>query len=168
MRTLVLPGYSKHNKKWAYDITEKVHLDQLIEVHEWRHWQEGTMDTEYEVEQVIEKVAGDSVNIIAKSIGTRVAMLVIPRAINSIRKLVLCGIPTKGTKEEIKNIYEKGLREMHSKDVLVIQNSEDPFAPYDTVKLLLEKIDPNIKIIRKEARNHEYPYFEEIEAFLKN
>ena len=40
MRTIILPGYSKHNKVWAYEIQKKLALDQVIWVHEWMHWGE--------------------------------------------------------------------------------------------------------------------------------
>lgn len=167
MRTIILPGYSKHNKVWAYEIQKKLALDQVIWVHEWMHWGEApSLSVPREIAAILEELAGDSFNIIAKSVGTRVAMELIPQVVNRVNKVILCGIPTKFESQDAKDLYQKGLTKLSPNDIICIQNTADPFASFHEVSVALAEINPDIEIIEKERKDHEYPYFEDFQKFL--
>jgi hypothetical protein len=167
MLTIVLPGYSAGNKTWANEIAEKVNVGTPILVHEWRHWSEGgTLSESYEIKKIIDEIGNEKVNIIAKSVGTRITMNLIDKIVNNIEKIILCGIPTKFEGADIRDLYTKGLNAISPAKILVIQNSGDPFSPFSVVSEVIHSIEPEIKIIEKPANSHDYPYFEDFEAFL--
>ena len=169
MLTIVLPGYSSGNSAWAKSIAERVNLDHSIIVHEWRHWKEGgTLSESYEIQKIIDEIGNSKVNIIAKSVGTRITMNLIDKVVNNIEKIILCGIPTKFEGAGIRDLYTKGLKSVPPAKILVIQNSGDPFSPYIVVNEVIHSIEASIKVIEKPANTHDYPYFEDFELFLQS
>ena len=168
MRTIILPGYSPGNKDWAYDIQRKLQIDQVILVHEWGHWKEGgSFSLPREAQEIIDEIEGDKVNIIAKSVGTRITMHLIPKMVNQIEKVILCGIPTKFQSYKPKELYTKGIKLLSPNDVLVIQNTNDPFSNFLTVNEVVKEINPKIKVIEGNVSGHNYPYIEEFQKFLE-
>jgi hypothetical protein len=162
MKIFILPGYSLHNKDWAYEVKGNLEPHFEVEVHEWKHWSEGgSLSLKFEVEKILEEVGKKKVSFIAKSIGTRVLMSVVPKTINQIDKVILCGIPIDPVG------YAKGIKLLGPDRLLVIQNSQDPFMPAKAIKLYLRLIDKNIKFVEKIARNHDYPYFKDFLDFLR-
>ena len=168
MKTLVLPGYSPSNLEWALEITKKVKLDHLISIHEWEHWKGGTMSVKREIEKIIERTKNDKkINFIAKSVGTRMLMHLTPLLKERINKIILCGIPTKLDNERAMSLYKNGLSQIPSTNILVIQNTNDPFASSEIIKKQVNLINPKIKIIEKTRGGHHYPHYQEIQEFLK-
>lgn len=180
MKTIVLPGYSPHNRDWAYEVKNKIKIPGEIIVHEWEHWDSSirkSFSLKAEIENVSRLAFGEKVNIIAKSVGTRVVMHLLVDGLIKINKLVLCGIPTKGDEELIlgkvtvdasENIYAMGLREFPTDKVIIFQNDHDPFARYEDIKRFIWKINSKIKIVEKEGSTHNYPYFEDFADFLSS
>jgi len=121
---------------------------------------------EKEMAKILEEIGDDKVSIIAKSVGTRVAMYLIPKIINKLDKVIFVGIPTKFESTKVKTLYRDGMLKLGTQNLLCIQNTGDPFSPYITVKNFLQSVNPKIKIIEKPARNHEYPYYEEFTKFI--
>lgn len=166
MKTIILPGYSVHNKKWAYEAKDKLNIKGEIVVHEWQHWKDGSMSIPREVEKIRNIVSTESFNILAKSVGTRVAMHLIPKVINKLNKMVLCGIPTRGDNESTKLLYKNALSLVGEKNIIVIQNKLDPFASFDDIKKFIRSINPKILVIEKDRSDHDYPFFEDFGDFL--
>ena len=132
-------------------------------VHEWRHWKAGgSLSLKYETEKIKEKIAGEKVNFIAKSVGTRVLMKMVFDIENQINKVVLCGIPIDPVG------YVKSLKLLGAERIIVFQNSKDPFLPYKSIKTYLGLIDKKIKVIEGQRNDHHYPYFEEFKSFLSS
>ena len=166
MKTIILPGYSPHNKEWALEIKKDLNLGHEILVHEWKHWSDSSsLSLRYEINQILEKVDKDNFNIIAKSVGTRVAMQLLVRIPKQINKVVLCGIPTKGEGETAKKNYAP-LADFSPTRILVFQNTKDPFAKYKDIEKFIGSINPKIKIIEKPRSDHHYPYPEDLQKFL--
>jgi len=166
MKVIVLPGYSAHNLDWANEVAENLGPNYLTVVHQWRHWQEGSFSLKREIENILEEIGGETISIIAKSIGTRVTMNLIPRIINHRDKVILCGIPTKFESTSVKALYRDNLLKLGSQNVLCLQNTRDPFSPFVTVNEFIMSVDKNIKVMEKPGTDHEYPYFEDFKAFL--
>jgi predicted alpha/beta-hydrolase family hydrolase len=169
MMTLILPGYSLKNKDWAYEL--KNHLKSPdVHVHEWAHWQDNP-EMEYkslprrqaglpfrEADDIILRLKDESeINIIAKSYGTFVAMILCTKLGPKIKKLVLCGIPLLTLREKNKQLYKKILSNFPLKDLIVFQNSKDPLGSFLDVQKMLHNINPNIKIIEISRADHHYP-----------
>lgn len=165
MKTIILPGFSPHNKVWAEDIKKDVNLSHKALVHNWRHWQKGGgLSLKYEIEAILQRVGNEKINIIAKSVGTYVAAKILPKMKNQVEKIILCGIPS--TSEKRKEIYKEGFADFPAKNIICFQNEEDPFATYDEVKKFMRRINPKVKVVKKSRSDHDYPYSEDFEKFL--
>jgi len=167
MITIILPGYSPHNKQWADEVKDKLKLDHKIIVHEWEHWKGGSMSVKREKESILREIQNQKVNIIAKSVGTRIAMHLIPIIKNQLNKLILCGIPTKFENEETRELYKNGLLQFSSENVLIVQNKNDPFSPSKIIKENIKQMNSKINILEKDRKDHNYPYFNEFQNFLQ-
>lgn len=162
MRTIILPGYSLKNKDWAYEVKDYLEPEFDVAVHEWRHWESGgNLNINYEVGEIIKLVGNKQVSFIAKSIGTKVLMSVIPKVKKQINKVILCGIPIDPVG------YAKGIKLVGAENLLIFQNTHDPFISYKAVKLYLKLIDKRIKIIEGKRNDHHYPFYKDFMLFLK-
>ena len=173
MKTIILPGYSISNKEWAYDVKENLKLGHGVLVHEWKHWlstslgsPSGSFSVKYETERILNTVGKDNLNIIAKSVGTRIAMHLIPLLGGQIKKLILCGIPTRFENDTARILYKAGLSELEPEQVTCFQNTKDPLANYAVIKRFINSVDPKIKVIEMPRSDHHYPYFEEFNKLL--
>ncbi|MFC1649750.1 hypothetical protein ACFL2C_03510 [Patescibacteria group bacterium] len=164
MKTIILPGYSLRNKDWALEIKKEL-KDYDVVVHEWQHWTNGSMSLPRELVRIFKTIGKEKVNIIAKSVGTRVSMSIIAKAGNQINKLILCGIPTRGLSESAKNNYSP-LSEFPDNRVIIFQNINDPFAGYVDIKKFIASIKKKIQVVSKDRSDHNYHYFEDFEDFL--
>ena len=164
---IVLPGYSSHNKEWAYEVKKNLEPSFEVFVHEWSHWQnkeEGDwkkMNINDEVKKILGMVGNKKVSFVAKSVGTKVLMSVIPKIKKQIEKVILCGIPIDPIG------YAGPMKMIDTKNISIFQNSGDPFMPYKAIKIYLGLVDKNIKVVEREANNHDYPYFADFKEFLK-
>lgn len=165
MKTIVLPGFSLHNKDWALEIKKRLSFKQSVLVHEWRHWQlGGTLRPKHEITQILKEIGKDEVNVIAKSVGTMVCIHLLAEIPDQINKIILCGIPS--VSEERKNLFTTSLSGFPEKDIIVFQNTLDPLASFSEVKDFMKDVNPKIKVITKERSDHNYPYFEDFIEFL--
>jgi len=165
MKTIILPGYSPKNKVWAEDIKKDISLANVL-VHEWKHWEKGSFNINFEIGKIMEQIGNGKVNIIAKSVGTRVAMHLLERSPDLVNKLVLCGIPTKGENEKTFGLYKEGLSNISSEKVRVFQNVKDYFASYKDIIKFIGKINKKIKISEMPRSDHHYPYPSDFQKFL--
>jgi len=169
MKTIILPGYTLRNKDWAEEAKKEMDLDHKIIVHEWDHWTGNkSMSIKRELNSIFNEIDDEDFNILAKSVGTRVAMYLIPLIKSKIKKMILCGIPTKGLVENTKILYSGGINCLNPKNILCIQNSKDPLASYKDVVKFIGSVNSHIKIMEMPSRSHNYPYFKEFSEFFKS
>lgn len=167
MKTIILPGYSPHNKDWALDIQKQMDLGHEVVLYEWRHWTKGSFSMRRELDEIIKKIDQEKINIIAKSVGTRVTMKLIPEIKDQINKVILCGIPTKFTSEVAKKLYTNGLSHLPPAQLICFQNTKDPFADFKIIRDFIHSVNPKIKVVEKPRSDHHYPYSEDFQKFLK-
>ena len=161
MRTIILPGYSLHNKDWAYDVKSELESAGFdARVYEWKHWSGGKMNITSEVENIKNTIGDEEVNIIAKSVGTKVFMKLLSGIKLHLNKVILCGIPFDPEG------YLKGIKKLGRDKLIVFQNSEDPFVPFSVISRFIKLIDKKIKVVKKESNTHDYPYFSDFIDFL--
>jgi predicted alpha/beta hydrolase family esterase len=165
MKTIILPGYSPHNKEWADEVKNSLKLNHQAMAHYWKHWQSGSFNLNYEVEKILEEAGNDKFNLLAKSVGTRVVASLLLRAKNQINKIILCGIPS--TSSEMEESFKKAIEDFPIENILVFQNKKDPFKKYEEIKEFIKKINPKIKVIEKERSDHHYPYSIDFQEFLE-
>lgn len=192
MTTLILPGYSLKNKDWAEETKRQLVLElpkksclfratressfsrsqsgirgTLVRVAYWSHWETGQTEdnwVEKETDKIINNLQSERVNLLAKSIGTMVAMVVLRRKPEMVNKLILCGIPINDFLPGNEKYYEV-LRDFPAENILCIQNKDDNHGSYDGVEKFVHSINPAIKIISKDRADHEYPYSEDFIVF---
>lgn len=167
MKTIILPGYSLHNKEWAAEIAKNLELktNNPVIVHQWRHWKSGgSLSLKYEIKKILEETADEKFNLIAKSVGTMVAMHLLPKIPEQIDKIILCGIPS--VSEERLGLFQEALVNFPSGKIVIFQNIQDPFASFQEVKEFIQKVNLGIKVIEKPRSDHHYPYLEDFWKFL--
>ena len=161
MKTLILPGSSPKNLKWAMELNIPE-----AEVWPWPHWPDGdeaSFDAQKEAREIFGKYNGQQINILAKSIGTYVLIKLFQMGFVP-DKFVLCGIP-------LKVIIEKKVESEYQMlttfvPEIIIQNSNDPLGSFTEVSEFIHNINQNITVISKEADNHSYPYPDEFNKYL--
>lgn len=161
MTTLILPGGSIGNKKWAdeLDIADKT-------VWNWEHWKTGidvNIDVNQEAKKIYEKYKGQKINILAKSIGSLVLMKLFKLGLTP-NKYILCGVPLKVIKEMKAESDYQVVSEYVPE--IIVQNTQDPLGSFTKISEFIHNINPNITLISKEADNHSYPYPDEFNKYL--
>lgn len=134
-------------------------------VHYWKHWTGGSMSVKYEVEKILEEVGKDNVNIIAKSVGTMVAMHILQQILGQVKKIILCGIPS--TSDERLRLFKKSLADFPTGNIVVFQNEKDPLGSFEEVKKFMAKVNSKVEIIKMPRSDHHYPYPEDFRTFFE-
>ncbi|MFH1863659.1 MAG: hypothetical protein ABIJ85_01930 [bacterium] len=166
MKTIVLPGYSLHNKEWALEIKKSLSFRQSVLVHQWQHWKlGGALRPKYEIGKILTEIGRDKVNLIAKSVGTMVAMKVLSEIGDQVGKIILCGIPS--VSEERKILFTTSLSDFPAENVVCFQNTKDPFATFEEVDKFMREVNKKIKVVEKPRSDHNYPYSEDFQKFLR-
>ena len=166
MKTIIFPGYSLRNKKWADDTAGRLNLESDIIVHNWKHWKNGgSLSIKYELRKILEEIGDNRVNILAKSVGSRIAIRVLPELKCRVSKFILTGIAS--ISKDTKKAYQNALADFPPEKIICFQNTKDPFVPYSDVKKFIQEVNPKIKVIEKPRSDHHYPYYEDFQNFLK-
>ncbi|KKU56702.1 hypothetical protein A3H89_03210 [Candidatus Amesbacteria bacterium RIFCSPLOWO2_02_FULL_48_11] len=170
MQTIILPGYSPKNQAWAEETQSALDSTTPAIVINYAHWETGTADPDWldkETRKLIDFVDSRQVNILAKSIGTAVAMGVLKQKPDLVNKVIFCGIPILDFKPGDETYYQP-LKTFPSDKILCIQNADDNHGGYTQAEKFLHSLNPNLKIISKPRSDHEYPYIEDFIAFLES
>lgn len=168
MITIILPGESVKNKDWALEVSKELDLKHEVRPVFWEHWDNPDMpfDAKDKAKELVEVAMDDSINIVAKSIGTLVASYIIQAVPSRIEKIILCGIPLNNLSDKDKEVEREALKNFPPERALCFQNEEDPIATYLQVKDFLDKINSKINLISKPRSDHYYPFFREFREFL--
>ncbi len=169
MLHLYLPGYNPTNAAFATKLGRKFQkLEMNCYPRYWPHWQEISADTIFdplnEVTQivpVVKEFKRGGIGIIAKSVGTRVAVEIAATAIEkSIQYVILMGIPL--------SLYsEDELVKLHSLlgqtgfEIHIFQNNGDPVANAEEVTDLIKEY-PHVKLHKYQESHHSYEYLSDI------
>jgi predicted alpha/beta hydrolase family esterase len=165
-KVIVLPGFSVKNKEWAYEVKQKLGDD--VEVVEWEHWRTGKDEdfvADKELLKIENLVRNEKVYVVAKSVGTYVAMLLLKEEEDKIEKLILCGVALNDFSDDEKEKFSV-LKSIDSDKLLVIQNDEDPHGSCEEVKKFVHGFSSNIKIVERKRNDHNYPYYSDFIAYL--
>lgn len=165
MKVLILPGFSQHNKNWAVETSQKLGNGTIV--HNWLHWENGktNLSLKEEIKNILKEIEKEEkINIVAKSVGTMVCMHLLKEISGRINKIILCGIPSVSKERE--NLFTTSLFGFNHNNIIVFQNNKDLFASYEEVKMFMNKVNPKIKVLKKERSDHNYPYFEDFKKFI--
>jgi len=157
IKTIILPGYSAHNKEWALEIRDKMNLGHEVVVVDWDHWKEDTnFSVKRELEKILKVIGKEEVNIIAKSVGVMVALNLIPKISSQINN------------EDRQDLLKVVLSKIPIENILCIQNENDKYVPFPEAEKFYHSVEPNLKVISKPRSDHDYPYPIDFEKFLNN
>lgn len=169
MDTLIFPGYSPKNKSWAEEIKKELDNVTNCSIIYWPHWETEIAESGWidkEVAKILITIGEQTVNILAKSIGTLAVMKILKEKPNQINKLMLCGI-YKYDFHPGDEIFFEVLKDFPADRFLCIQNENDNHGSFSDVEKFLHSINPNLKIISKPRSDHEYPYLDKFIQFFK-
>lgn len=163
MKTIILPGYSAHNRAWAEEMAAAL---PNAEVHPWAHWETGgSLDVKAELAAILKRIGDDRVHLLAKSVGCRMAAHLIAHMPGQIGKAIFCGIPS--VSEEAWAGFAAALAALPPERALVIQNAHDPYAGFAEVQHMIRALSPAVQVLERPRRDHHYPYPEDFRAFLE-
>ncbi len=165
---LIIPGFSLKNKPWAEEVQKHLSSMFAVSVHYWPFWEMGQAEEGW-IEKEKEKIINETVspvNVIAKSIGTLVAMKILNSKPELVKKIILCGIPVNDFHQGDDEFY-KGLKSLKEENILCIQNENDNHGSFSGVEKFVHSINPKIKVVSTPRFDHEYPYFAEFSDFFK-
>jgi pimeloyl-ACP methyl ester carboxylesterase len=170
MITLILPGFSFKNKAWTQEAQKKLAPHLPVKIISWPHWQTGQPEKnwlEKEAQKIIKDAQGhQQINILAKSIGTIVAMVILKSHPQVVNKLLLCGLPL-GDLRKGDDQYFQVLKKFPAGKILCLQNENDTHGRFSEAKKFIHLLNPKIKILSQPRSDHQYPYFSEFIEFLK-
>jgi len=165
MKTMILPGFSASNKEWTESLKENLELPHLVTTINWEHWKHrGGFKLKKEMEKIDKIIGKEKFNIIAKSVGTMVALKVIVKYKKQVNKVILCGIPSISDKRL--DMFKSSIKDFDYNNIICFQNSFDPFVSFKDLKSAINKINSKIIIIEKLAQNHDYFYSDDFQKFL--
>lgn len=168
MTTYILPGFSIKNKEWAEQTKNELSGQTETSVIYWKHWGTGKTESNWidpEVNDIIQKIKGEQINIIAKSVGTMVAMKLLSKSTESVNKIILCGIPLHDLSDTDKESY-LAIKNFPASKLLIIQNEEDNHGSFQEAEKFVNSINADILIKSKPRSDHEYPYFTDFIEFI--
>jgi predicted alpha/beta hydrolase family esterase len=165
MKTIILPGYSKHNCDWAEEMVLDMDLVHEVVVHNWKHWEKGNFSLKQELERILEEVGDGKINIIAKSVGVYVALNLIPKILHKVNKVILCGIAS-AVGEDRKGLLKTFVSSIPVENILCIQNEKDKYVTFADAEKFYHSVEPKIKVISKPRSDHDYPYPGDFKKFL--
>lgn len=166
MKTIILPGFSVSNKEWAEKTAKQLSKAKIkTAIHHWKHWTGSQISPRDQIQDIIDQIGDNQVNIIAKSIGSYILMLLIPKIKDQIEKIIICGIPINDLSEDDQEKY-RVLSDVDSQRIICFQNKDDNHGSYDQIKDFVNGINSDIDVISKPASTHEYPYSSDFIEFL--
>jgi predicted alpha/beta hydrolase family esterase len=164
----ILPGFSPKNEEWAAGVQRDLEKIAPVTIVRWPHWDTQKTEAswlESEADKIVQRINDGRVTIIAKSVGTLVAMEVLRSKSAKVDKLILCGVPIAGFQEGDDRRFEV-LADFDSNNVTAFQNEEDPHGKPEQIEALLKQVNPNIEVQSKPRNDHEYPYSADFIAFI--
>ena len=167
MKYLYLPGYSPKNEREQLENSRALAAAEVDVVkHKYRHWINDSyvFDIDQELASALALIPEhEEFGIIAKSIGTFLAMKVIATRAKKIRSLLLMGVPVNDLDED--ELAEYRLMLPKVSHITVLQNENDTHGSAAQVEELLKDIKHQLVV--KSAEDHDYIYPQDIVAIIK-
>lgn len=181
IKTIVLPGYSEHNREWAEEVAKELRSNGITTTtHNWLHWKstqeelnvksgamaKSGLSLKSEIERLLTEIGNDKVNIIAKSVGVYVALKIIPLLNGQLNKIILCGIASVAS-EDRSDLLRTLTSIVSFEKILCIQNENDKYVPYSEAEKFYHSVEPKLEVVSMPRADHDYPYTNEFIKFLK-
>jgi pimeloyl-ACP methyl ester carboxylesterase len=163
MLIITLPGYSLQNKEDNQAIAADLREQEYdVYAHAWRHWVDESIEFDPVIEatellEVIDRSGEQELIIIAKSMGTWVAVELISRLPEEVKlkKVIIMGVPYTSLDKKDNAKYETVLNAL-TIPVYWIQNELDPHGNFEAVKEWLGQVTFTKSINVQGIANHKY------------
>jgi predicted alpha/beta-hydrolase family hydrolase len=163
MKYIYLPGYSLKNLDELEAITgilTQNNYDTLV--YKWRHWSDENekWDPDYDAGKIIQASQdSNEITIIAKSLGTHIAVKLADKIRDKVKLIILMGIPINDLDDGEKSDYIKTLTGLNI-PIYLIHNRKDNHGSLHQVQELLKAV--RYDLIIKESDDHRYNYPEDV------
>jgi hypothetical protein len=158
---IFLPGFSLKNKEEMLNISNALsEKGKEVIMHEWRHWDDLEIEwnPNLETSRVQDKFNTNKVGLIAKSLGTHIAMKVLTNNLEAVRWIILMGIPLNDLDDEEKAAYD--LLKSINIPLFIIHNKNDSHGSWVDVEKFLQ--GAKYELTLKDSSDHNYNYPEDI------
>lgn len=168
MNVLILGGNSPQHKQWIRDVQAALEPDfDEVRVLDYKHWGTGDKNAniEHEIVAASELVADwDSYAVVAKSVGTVIAVLAHARGLLDAKTYILLGVPIDGIAGQAIEFTPSLTTLPHSS---IVQNSNDPFGSAEKIRALLAEHGlANIQLVETPGNTHDYLDYATIKQYL--
>lgn len=167
MDALLLPGNSPRHAAWVQELKQALapHFDR-VEAQQYKHWQTavGNTDVDYEIgvaQQTAERL--NQYMVIAKSIGTVIAIKATANKNLQPEKLILLGVPLYGGMP--KDLFGAWLQHI-TVPIVFVQNTHDPLGSFSDVKSAFENTGSHVSFIELPGDTHSYVDFNAITKLI--
>ena len=169
MQTLIIGGGSFKNKAWVDELKTQLEPEIATWPFYFQVWETGEgvngLDFPLELDKALKMVGDQKFNLLCKSVGSMLGMLILEKIPDQVEKIIVCGFPLYDFPAEDFEKYIV-LNKFPTGNILCFQNNADPHGSFAEAKSFIEKVNPDIKIVEKVAETHDYPYFQDFKDFL--
>lgn len=164
MKILGLPGINPVTEQWMQKLLGAIEPDQAdIVIQRYQCWGMPGTSLDIETEAGIAAKTGPDI-VIAKSIGTRVALYSFMRNLNPAKACIFLGIPIRGcSNDEISALHKL----CKSVPTLLIQQTNDPVGGYSVLASLLPT-SPACKTIEVPGNDHRYGNIDQLRQIIES
>lgn len=160
MSALILGGNSPRHREWIREVAR--HLEPVVDEaypHDYQSWQHGgETDVAYEIEAAAQMVEHlDEYIIVAKSIGTIIAVNGIANGAFKARKCLLLGMPLSIAAE---NFPDLGLSLERVPRASFMQNQFDPYGSATDLTDYVTSHQPRKYVIEVNPDDHSHDYLD--------
>lgn len=167
MNLLLLPGNSSRHALWVEELKTALspHFSNIQTQH-YRHWQTREEFADIQHEITVAKAQEETIKpytIIAKSIGSVIAVNGVSTGSLHPEKLVLLGVPINGGVSV--ESFAGWLRGVDV-PVVIAQNTADPLGSYNDVKVAFEQSGGHLSFVELPGTTHDYLDFAAIKGLI--
>lgn len=167
MNAYLLPGNSLRHREWVENFKRVVnHQFDTVTTQHYKHWQTGGSQADVAHEIDVASAAAQTLSpytLIAKSIGTVIAINGTSGGALHPDKIILLGIPLNGSVD--REVFTANLQRL-SCPVTIIQNTSDPFGSFEEVHTAFENAPANVTFVEFEGDTHDYLDFQAIAQYF--
>lgn len=163
MKMLGLPGINPVTEKWLKSLTDAIDLNQTETIiQRYRCWNTPGTALDLKTEAAIAAQTNPDI-VIAKSIGTRVAIYAFANGLLSAKSCIFLGIPLRGFSNDETGALQKLCA---SVPTLLIQQTQDPAGGFSALASLIPA-SPACTMNEVPGNDHRYANIDELKQIIE-
>ena len=163
MKILGLPGINPVTEQWLKSLTDAIDLDQTETIiQKYKCWSTPGTALDIKTEAAIAAQSRPDI-VIAKSIGTRVAIYAFANGLLSARSCIFLGIPLRGCSSDETGLLQKLCA---SVPTLLIQQTADPAGGFSALVSLIPA-SPTCTVSEVPGNDHRYGNIDQLRQIIE-